>query len=298
MGNRFLFFQKQGLEIKKLKLSICLISYNSSFFIERSVRSLLKQSNNRFELIISDDNSEDNSIEIAKNLIINSKQLPEGGIKIFKARKNYGIIKNSKFVLNNSKGEYFKLLAADDMLAENYVEELFNQDASSTDVFISDIKFTSNNKILHCPERNSRIYKFLNLNRNEQIHLLSIQNPLNASSITVKKSCLCEINAYSYWPVKNIEDWETWLRIWIKGYNYQFSNHTYSIYELNNPNSVDRGLNMSKFIDIFFITIRIIKINYRNFKLISILLINLMRTFKLVLKHILQNKFNHKHLNP
>ena len=120
MGNRILFFQKKGLEIEKLKLSICLISYNSSFFIERSVESLLKQSDNRFELIISDDNSEDNSLEIAKNLIINSKQLPKGGLKIFKARKNYGIIKNSKFVLNNSKGEYFKLLAADDMLAENY----------------------------------------------------------------------------------------------------------------------------------------------------------------------------------
>tara|TARA_B100000212_G_scaffold288705_1_gene229805 strand:- start:19149 stop:20018 length:870 start_codon:yes stop_codon:yes gene_type:complete len=283
MNDRFLYYHKPGSKRDNILVSICILSYNSISYIKRLIECLLNQTDYRFEIIISDDCSIDNTVLFAKNLILESKDLPNGGIKIYKARKNFGIVNNSKFLLEESAGKYFKLLAADDMIAPNYVEVLLGHDNCNTDIFISDLKFIKNKKIKNIPERKKIFFQFLDLKREEQINMLATINILNASSVCVKRECLEKINAYSYYPVRNIEDWETWFRLWRKGFSYKFSKKTFSYYEISNPSSVDHSFNFSKVKDKFFLCLRFIKLNNKNPKIIFKLIINFLRLIKLII---------------
>ena len=290
MKNRLLFFQKPGKSKYNIQLSICILSYNSKNYVERLIKSLLNQTDPRFEIIFSDDCSHDGTIDLVKRLIINSKFVPNGGIRLYKARKNFGVVRNSRFLLDESCGKYFKLIGADDMIASNYVEVLLGKDIKEADIFISDVKYIYNNNVIDQPDRKKRISQFLNLRKKEQLKILSISNPLNASSIAIKKECLINIDAYHYWPVRNIEDWETWFKLWCKGYDYKFSEKTFSYYELGNIESVDKRVNFSSIIDKTYLTIRFIKLNSRNFKSIITLILDLFRFLKYALIKNIKNK--------
>lgn len=100
------------------KISIGLGIYNEEKFVSRMIESILSQSHENFELIISDDCSTDNTIQICKNY----EKLDER-IRLFKQEKNLGVVKNLQFLLNKSKYDFFIYLAGDDIISENYLAD-------------------------------------------------------------------------------------------------------------------------------------------------------------------------------
>ena len=84
----------------KIDITIAILNYNRSMYLERSIRSCLDQvcSSKNIEIIVIDDNSTDKSIKILNyykkniNLILN--------------KKNLGIGHSSKLAVNRSR-EYF-----------------------------------------------------------------------------------------------------------------------------------------------------------------------------------------------
>jgi len=70
-----------------LKFSICMPVYNGEYVINQTLRSILTQSFDNFEVIIIDDCSKDNTIEIIKSF--NDKR-----IKYYKNEKNLCYPKN------------------------------------------------------------------------------------------------------------------------------------------------------------------------------------------------------------
>jgi glycosyltransferase involved in cell wall biosynthesis len=95
--------------------------YNDVEYIEKSIQSILKQSFNKFELIISDDYSSDGSAEIC----IQYEKI-DNRIKYIRQAKNIGISKNMKFLLDQSNCDFFIWAADDDIWASNYLEKLVN----------------------------------------------------------------------------------------------------------------------------------------------------------------------------
>ena len=84
-------------------LSVCMITYNQEKFIEQALKSILMQKTNfPFQIIISDDCSTDNTIQIIKKY---AQMYPEK-IKAFFQEKNLGSIKNSIFCLSQAKTKY------------------------------------------------------------------------------------------------------------------------------------------------------------------------------------------------
>ena len=55
--------------MKKVQASVLLINYNKSKFVSRCLNHLTKQDFKEFEVIFSDDRSEDNSVLVAKKYI-------------------------------------------------------------------------------------------------------------------------------------------------------------------------------------------------------------------------------------
>lgn len=101
------------------KVSVIIPCYNYEEYIEKCVMSVLLQKVDfEVEILISDDNSSDNSFFLIE--MLHKLYNEDFEIKIFKQSKNLGEINNTKFLLDNSCGEYIAYLDADDYWIDSY----------------------------------------------------------------------------------------------------------------------------------------------------------------------------------
>jgi teichuronic acid biosynthesis glycosyltransferase TuaG len=92
------------------KVSIIMPAYNSSRFIKKTIKSVLRQSYLNWELIIADDGSSDATVEIIERLILN-----ESRIKLIKLKKNRGAANARNEAIKCAKGRYLAFLDSDDL---------------------------------------------------------------------------------------------------------------------------------------------------------------------------------------
>ena len=85
-------------------------AYNVEEFITDSINSILSQSYTKFELLISDDASVDNTLNIAVFLSKKDKR-----IKVFSQVQNLGFVGNKNFLLSKAKGSYIAWQDSDDI---------------------------------------------------------------------------------------------------------------------------------------------------------------------------------------
>ena len=95
--------------MKNQKVTIGLPVYNGGMFIERALNSFLAQDFEDFELIISDNASEDDTEDICRKYVRKDHRISYHRFEI-----NTGASKNFNHVFNLSHGEYFKWAACDD----------------------------------------------------------------------------------------------------------------------------------------------------------------------------------------
>lgn len=96
-------------------------TYNRAYSISKLYDSLLKQTDNRFEWVIVDDGSTDNTKDLVYEWINNG----EIKIKYFK-QKNGGKHRAINRGLELSKGELFFIVDSDDWLSENAIERIYS----------------------------------------------------------------------------------------------------------------------------------------------------------------------------
>lgn len=107
------------------KFSIIIPNYNEEKYIKRCLESIFNQTINKanYEVIVIDDGSTDNSIEIIKQYdakLLNSNRLGAGGAR------NKGI--------NAANGKYIILLDGDDYLYKNDVLEKLDKELDNQDI--------------------------------------------------------------------------------------------------------------------------------------------------------------------
>lgn len=99
-------------------VSVIVVSYNHGRFIRENLESIKRQSYNNIELIVADDASRDNSVECF------DMWLSENGML---AKKNYHLTNTGLTPMLNEclklvEGDFVKIIAADDFLHDNYIE--------------------------------------------------------------------------------------------------------------------------------------------------------------------------------
>ena len=95
-------------------VSIGIPVHNSESTLAATIESALAQDYINFEILISDNASDDNSLEICREYARHDSR-----IKLFEQPENIGAVANFVFVLNQAKGGYFKWLASDDIISIN-----------------------------------------------------------------------------------------------------------------------------------------------------------------------------------
>lgn len=100
--------------MKDAKVSIILPVYNAKEYIKDCIDSILAQTYQNFELIIGDDASTDNSIDICK-------QYDNPKIRIIKCEHNY--IRTCNTLLKFCNGDYIARMDADDIMLPNRIQK-------------------------------------------------------------------------------------------------------------------------------------------------------------------------------
>lgn len=101
-------------------VSIIMPSYNTGRFIEETVKSVLAQSYDNWELIIVDDCSTDNTDEIVKNLQVDRR------IRYIKNSVNSGAAVSRNRALREANGEWIAFLDSDDLWEPEKLEKQIN----------------------------------------------------------------------------------------------------------------------------------------------------------------------------
>lgn len=117
------------------KISIGIPVYNGEKFITETLNSILSQTFKDFEIIISDNASNDLTEKICK-----SYKNKDTRVLYFRQSFNVGGIENFKMTLRKARGKFFMWIAADDMLGcEDYLK-IFNSELSNKfDYYFSDV---------------------------------------------------------------------------------------------------------------------------------------------------------------
>lgn len=102
-----------------MKVSVIIAAYNIEKYIQRCIESVVNQSEREIEIIIVNDGSTDNTL----NIINKVNELDDRIIVINK--KNQGLIEARKTGLKYANGEFILFLDGDDWLENNCIEELY-----------------------------------------------------------------------------------------------------------------------------------------------------------------------------
>lgn len=108
-------------------VSIIIPAYNAAPFIENCVNSILSQSYGDFEIVVVNDGSTDNTLEILESL-----QKKDGRIKIF-SQENGGVSRARNTGLKYAQGELLTFVDADDALTPNALQNMISFMDDSTD---------------------------------------------------------------------------------------------------------------------------------------------------------------------
>jgi len=97
-------------------VSVCIPSYNIEKYIGKTIESVLSQTHEDFELVIVDDNSSDNTLDIIR-------RYDDYRIRLVVNEKNLGPQENWNKALKEARGEYIKILCHDDLLYSSCIQD-------------------------------------------------------------------------------------------------------------------------------------------------------------------------------
>lgn len=103
-------------------VSVIISTYNSSIYILETLESITKQSWKDLELIVTDDFSKDDTVEVCREWISKNGNRFKA-VKILTSEKNTGVSTNANRGLSVAKGDWIKFLGADDTLKPECIED-------------------------------------------------------------------------------------------------------------------------------------------------------------------------------
>ena len=134
-------------------LSVCIPSYNMEQYLRRCVESLLIPSLDKLEILIVNDGSKDHTLAIAREY---AQKYPASIVVIDKANGHYGSTVNA--ALQVAKGNYFRILDADDWFDTEALESLMQKlESCEADCVFTNFMIHDYNKKQEIPIRDKQM---------------------------------------------------------------------------------------------------------------------------------------------
>ncbi|SMG16544.1 glycosyltransferase family 2 protein [Dethiosulfovibrio salsuginis] len=101
-------------------ISIIIPTHNSERFLLNTIKSLQMQTDQNFEIVFVDDNSNDSTLHLIKEFKLKNKEK----VQILASPQNIGPGGARNLGIKSAKGEFILFLDSDDTLTSNAIEKL------------------------------------------------------------------------------------------------------------------------------------------------------------------------------
>jgi glycosyltransferase involved in cell wall biosynthesis len=189
-------------------VSVIVPAYNAEAFVERTLKSVLRQTYKNLEVLVVDDGSKDKTFEIVQSIAQTDSRV------ILIRQKNAGVAAARNLAIEKSTGEYIAPIDADDIWYPEKIEKQVNcilkVDESVGLVYSWSINIDENDLI---------IGQYQGSKAEGEVYIsLLCQNFIdNASNPLIRRSCLKQIGGYNcqfkQQAAQGCEDWDIYLRI-------------------------------------------------------------------------------------
>lgn len=193
---------------EKPLISVIMGIYNCSNTLEEAIDCIIHQSYSNWELIMCDDCSTDNTLEVALKI---QKNNPDCRIKILQNQKNKGLNYTLNKCLDNSSGEFIARMDGDDVCSpERFSEELkVFETEPEISIVSSDMEFFDETGVwgkLSYPE-----YPI----KEDFLH----GNGFNHAPCMVKREAYFAVGGYTVdKKLIRVEDYHLWVKMYAAGY--------------------------------------------------------------------------------
>jgi glycosyltransferase involved in cell wall biosynthesis len=203
-------------------VSIITPTYNHERFIADCILSVQEQTYDRWEMIIVDDGSNDDTVLVARHFAETDDR-----IRVF-AQENVGIFRlheTYNFALRHCSGEWVAVLEGDDLWEPRKLELQIEALRSNPDAVLSwgDVRFVSSDlkPIASSPstEGNRDHDRTLFNNRpvGSLLNVLYMENVIPATTLTVRRNILESIGGFQQWDALPLVDLPTILALAVMG---------------------------------------------------------------------------------
>jgi len=187
-------------------ISVLLSVFNEEKYIVDAITSVLDQTYENFELIIIDDASTDNTLEILKSF-------NDTRINIFTNNRNIGQTKSLNIGLGKCRGRYIARIDSDDIMVKERLQKQFDYLKNNPHVTVIGsyvhVIDENKNKIAKghwpCGIENTFFYSICG------------KNPLGHPAVMMQKIAVSNVNNYSEEFLYS-QDYDLWLRLLLNGY--------------------------------------------------------------------------------
>jgi len=244
----FLEYKEESIKEKEydLLLSIVVPVWNTEKYLKTSLNSVIKsipkELNNKFEMLVISDGSPDNSEKIIKEYEKKYKFIR------YIYQENHGLGSVRNLALKNARGKYIASVDSDDTVNKNFFKEVYKAIEKDADVFICDwLSITNSEKYITSAIEDNI---FSNLSKYEGLLYSSIM-PSTCNKV-FKKSLFDELNI-SYYDGK-FEDLSTNPFVLLKAKKIIYLNKPYYEYYIrsNTLNRSKPGLSMVHVLKLFY----------------------------------------------
>ena len=162
-------------------VSVIMSTYNSEATVSVAIESILEQSYSNVELLIVDDASNDNTVQIKQEYCKIRKK-----IKLYKNKENVGLTKNLNFLINQSTGVFIARQDDDDYSLPDRLSvqvktiKKNNLDFCSTRALVIETNKKIPNFSMYLPKR----------------FVLKFKNPFIHGTLCIQKKSLLNIGCY------------------------------------------------------------------------------------------------------
>jgi len=216
-------------------VSVVIPNYNRALYIADCIQSVYEQSYRPIELIVVDDGSTDNSIQIIRDCQTKLNNSTDFKLVILQ-QKNSGANRARNYGFEQSKGQYIQWLDSDDLLLPHKIASQINVFTEAIDVVYSRAQFFNEvpNNLMdkywgRIPKGNSSDY---------------FEFPWQTMCALYKKTIIDEFGVWQE-DISLSDDWEFLMRYKIKS-RVEFLDEISSLYRHHKGDRVGNNLSIKK----------------------------------------------------
>lgn len=193
------------------KVSVIIPTFNREGFLKTAIESVLKQDYDNFEIIITDDNSQDNTKAVVK-------EFRDKRIRYIRHEQNRGVSAARNSAIKASKGEYIAFLDDDDEWLSQKLKIQIDKIVKSSKKICG---VYSNFFVLkNSGKKQAIINPRITKKRGNLFNQFALGNPIQTSTVLIRRECIEQVGLFDE-SISYMEDRDMWIRLSTK-WDFEF----------------------------------------------------------------------------